>query len=302
MNEAAFDQVFPSSSLRTRIFGTSENRKSGAFYGYSLVTLALGVGWLLRERNLVNAEHGLGYWLGIIGGTMMLLLLLYPVRKRIRALRFLGGTTQWFRLHMILGLLGPLLVLYHSNFQVGSFNSQVALYCMLLVAGSGVIGRHLYAGIHQGLYGQKTSLKELRQKLNASIENNKGLGIVMPTLAARVEALAAELQGDSISGSLSIVTCIQWSLRKHLVRFSLWRTAGQELRRRAAESATVARDYRRMRKSSSKFIRVFAGMASNVARFTLYEKLFSLWHVLHLPLFFMLIVSALVHVLAVHMY
>jgi len=33
-----------------------------------------------------------------------------------------------------------------------------------------------------------------------------------------------------------------------------------------------------------------------------YERLFSLWHVLHFPLFLMLVVSGIVHVIAVHLY
>ena len=41
---------------------------------------------------------------------------------------------------------------------------------------------------------------------------------------------------------------------------------------------------------------------TRVAQFSLYERLFSLWHVFHLPFFFMLVLSACVHVLAVHMY
>ena len=43
-------------------------------------------------------------------------------------------------------------------------------------------------------------------------------------------------------------------------------------------------------------------MAGRVAQFSFYERLFALWHVFHLPIFFMMVISALVHVLAVHMY
>jgi len=39
-----------------------------------------------------------------------------------------------------------------------------------------------------------------------------------------------------------------------------------------------------------------------VTELTTYERLFSLWHVLHLPLFFMLLVAGIVHVVAVHVY
>jgi len=43
-------------------------------------------------------------------------------------------------------------------------------------------------------------------------------------------------------------------------------------------------------------------MARAAAQFATYERLFSLWHVLHVPFVYMLVVSAVVHVIAVHMY
>jgi len=302
MNEIVFEQSPASTTVLRHAFGTRGNRQSSAFYGYSLLLIAMGIGWLLRDQGLIDPQDGLGYWLGIVGGSMMLLLLLYPLRKRIKALRLLGSTTHWFRTHMILGLVGPLLVLYHSNFHLGSFNSQVALYCMLLVAGSGIVGRHLYARIHRGLYGDKTSLAELRNDLTRSLEQNHGLATLLPKYVARLEALSAEMQGDSVTGSLSIGTSLFWTVRQYFVRFSLARIARRELQAQAVASPTVAQDFQRLKQASSSFTRRFIRLSGRVAQFTLYERMFSMWHVLHMPLFFMLIISALVHVLAVHMY
>lgn len=302
MNELAADRIFAASGLGGWIFGTRQTRQSGAFYGYSLTTLAIGIGWLFRDQNLVNPADGLGYWLGITGGTMMLVLLLYPLRKRVRAFRFLGGTSRWFQWHMILGVLGPLLVLYHSNFQVHSFNSKVALYCMLLVAGSGLVGRYIYAHIHRGLYGQKTTLGELRGDLSESLKSSNGLATLLPVLANRLNTLAAEVQGDPITGSMSTAASITWSARQYFVWASLRMTAHRELKKKAATSPAIARDLRRLKKSTSAYIRRFMRLANRVAQFTLFERLFSLWHILHMPLFFMMIISALLHVLAVHMY
>ena len=39
-----------------------------------------------------------------------------------------------------------------------------------------------------------------------------------------------------------------------------------------------------------------------VVEFAAFERLFSLWHALHLPLFLMLLVAGVVHVVAVHVY
>jgi hypothetical protein len=39
-----------------------------------------------------------------------------------------------------------------------------------------------------------------------------------------------------------------------------------------------------------------------VLEFNAFERLFSLWHALHMPLFVMLVIAGVVHVIAVHLY
>ena len=270
--------------------------------GYLLLALAITYGYLLRDFGYITPESGVGYWLGIIGGSMMLFLLLYPLRKRIRILQIFGPTRFWFRLHMAFGLVGPLLILYHCNFQLGSVNSKVALYCMLLVAGSGIVGRHFYARIHRGLYGRKTSLRELQQDLTASVDKSHGLATLMPILVAWLNKMAEELQGCGVTQTLGIRRSIRWTFTHHFTHFSLWLTARRELKTMAENSSIVARDRDRLSRAASKFIRDYMLLVGRVAQFSFYERLFALWHILHLPIFLLLVVSALFHVLAVHMY
>ena len=117
-------------------------------------------GWSSEEEYL-TPKSGLGYWLGIYGSTAMLLLLIYSIRKRTKATRWLGPIPLWFRVHMMLGIAGPVLIMFHSNFKLGSLNSNVALFTMLTVAASGIVGRYLYAKIHMGLYGRKAEATEI---------------------------------------------------------------------------------------------------------------------------------------------
>ena len=203
---------------------------------------------------------------------------------------------------MVFGLIGPLLILYHCSFQLGSINSQVALYCMLLVAGSGIIGRHFYARIHRGLYGKKTSLRELQQDLSVSVEKSHGLATLMPNLIARLDQMAEQLQGCKVTQSLGIGRSMRWTFTHNFTHISLLLTARHELKVAAQRSSVVARDHKRLSRTASKFIRDYMSLIGRVAQFSLYERLFALWHVLHLPIFLLMIVSALFHVLAVHMY
>src|SRR5512137_2504566 len=60
----------------------------------------------------------LGYNLGLAGGLMMLVLLLYPLRKRVKFFENFGFLPSWFKWHMVLGILGPLTIVFHSTYHV----------------------------------------------------------------------------------------------------------------------------------------------------------------------------------------
>jgi hypothetical protein len=46
----------------------------------------------------------------------------------------------------------------------------------------------------------------------------------------------------------------------------------------------------------------YLATARKVVQLNFYERLFALWHVLHLPLFVMMLITGIGHVIAVHMY
>jgi len=302
MNETVLKRPMAMPQREAKAVKKRLRRGNGAVRWYSILGVFILAGWYLRDLRLITPEEGVGYWLGITGGSLMLLLLLYPLRKRIRFMHRLGATKHWFRMHMIFGLVGPLLILYHSNYQLGSFNSQVAFYCMLLVAGSGIIGRHFYAAIHRGLYGRKTSLQELQTELKSSVEQSQGLAKLMPKLVARLDKLSADLQSDRIRQTIGIRRSLKWTFTHTLVRLSLLWTAHRELQLAAVRYPVVARERKRIYRTAARYIRDYTVLTGRVAQYSFYEQAFGLWHVLHLPLFFIMVLSALVHVLAVHMY
>ena len=102
-----------------------------------LVIAVVGGGWVFREELRIESESGFGYWLGVAGLSCVGVLLIYPLRKRIPGLGFIGSIPAWFHFHMSLGLLAPALILFHAGFRIGSVNAAIALASMLVVAGSG---------------------------------------------------------------------------------------------------------------------------------------------------------------------
>ena len=202
------------------------------------VALAL-MGMRAHLERFITPEKGLGYALGIIGGSAMLLLLLYPARKRLRWLGPIGSVKAWFQIHMVLGIVGPLLVLFHANFRTGATNSNVALYCMLVVSSSGLVGRYFYSRIHSEFYGKQANLAELREQL-ARMQLVSGTLAFVPDLAEQLKVVETAL--------LSRLNSIPGLLRPPFValRASLARRRIAKHIRRAARQA-VARVWRRPR-------------------------------------------------------
>jgi hypothetical protein len=270
-------------------------------FGLAL-TIVLSVGWSYRDEGYLTPESGLGYWLGIFGASMMVLLLLYPLRKRLRGLRWLGSVSGWFRLHMILGLLGPTLILFHSNFKLGSLNSNVALISMLIVAGSGAIGRYLYGRVHLGLYGRKAEIRELLAEV-AAMKNTLGDSLpVTDKLALELDLYAARATADRAGAGTWALALLRLHLISRRERNYLLQQANQTIVA-LAEEHSWSRGIRHKRSAEVRgILRLYFAAVARAAAFAFYERLFSLWHILHLPLFILLVLTAVAHIVAVHLY
>ncbi len=266
------------------------------------IVAAIYVGWNVREYEIMVAESGLGYALGIIGGLFMLMLLLYPLRKKIRLMRQLGTTRFWFKAHMILGILGPVLILFHANFSTGSMNSNVALVSMLLVAVSGIIGRYVYTKIHYGLYGKRESLKDLRSALEKS---KRGLFVVFgyaPKLRHHLQSFDAAVTTSSPNILYSVISIFLIGLRiwwNYIVMLVGLRRA---LKVTALRSGWTDNVLKKHKKDAHRYVAAYLLLVKKIVLFSFYERLFAKWHIFHLPLFIMLVMTGLVHVVSVHMY
>ncbi len=271
--------------------------------GYAIAACAIALGWLLtRNGELVDPLNGIGYWLGIIGASSMATLLLYPVRKRVKLFRRLGETRHWFRMHMILGVVGPVLILYHCNFDFASMNGTIALACTLLVAGSGLIGRYLYRHIYSDLDGHRLQLRELIEKARVGKEQRVHMSALVPDLLERMSAYDSKVltPPESFIGSLSLPFRLAFSTRFAAIRLALY--ARKQIRIKARQSRVIAAQKPRLRRAATRFVFTHLSRVRRAAELQSYERLFALWHVFHLPFFYLLVVTALIHVLAVHMY
>ncbi len=250
-----------------------------------IATVAL-FGWYAMSQPGYTSGSRVGYNIGLAGAILMLILFLYPLRKHVRWLNAAGPLREWLSLHMLLGICGPLLILFHSRFQIDSMNAGIAMTSMLVVAGSGIVGRFIYTRIHHELRGRKLAAIELRAALAESLTRIEG-GKSLPASARRIlesyEAYAEHNPGGIIARVLKFLL---------IGGRRMW-TAGR-IRRQLS-------GYPGGRRITIQIENYINGL-QRVAQFSIYERLFSLWHLLHIPLVALLILSAVFHVIAVHMY
>jgi hypothetical protein len=249
-----------------------------------------------------QAGDAVGYNMGLAGGVMMLTLLLYPLRKRLRSWNRLGGMRNWFGAHMATGILGPLLVLFHSTFRIGSMNARVALYATLIVFASGIVGRFVYRHIHRGLYGSKLTVAELEQDMDSATADVDGELGRMPGLIERLRDFERYAAMDMPSARARLWRFVNLRRHGHAVARDAWRHAEAVLKHDARAGLWPDDELLEKLKQARRMIDGYVGSVCAAAQFTVWESLFSLWHVLHVPLVYLLVLCGVAHVVAVHMY
>jgi hypothetical protein len=262
----------------------------------------LGVALTVARSGMFTASSNLSYWIGVAGGTSMLLLLLYPLRKRWPRLRHVATMHFWFAFHMMLGVAGPLLIIAHSTLEFGSLNATVAFASMALVSASGFVGRYLYSRIHLGLYGRRVTLGELRAQAGLDSEEVHSKLAYVPEVAARLDEFA---KLATAAGKDALVHPLEFMLlgwRAKVARRRCTREAVGALRQRAAAESWSREKLSRRVQSRSALIQSHLLLVQRVAQFGVFERLFSWWHVLHVPLVYMMVFTAIAHVVAVHIY
>jgi hypothetical protein len=267
-----------------------------------LVGLLLLLAWLVASGNLFKAGDDVGYNLGLVGGLMMLSLLLYPVRKRTRFMNRLGSMQGWFKYHQAAGIVGPLLVLFHSTFRIGSMNARVALYAMILVATSGLIGRFLYRHIHKGMYGQHLTMRDAEEDLKESTEDVRSIFAEHPQIEAQLKEFRVMAFAHEPNLGARVLRFVTMKSRGHRLSLSVRNQLKKALTKAKRENRLTRTQRILTYQLAKQKTDAFVDAVCEASQLSSWERMFSLWHVLHVPFLYLLVISGIVHVVAVHMY
>ena len=239
----------------------------------------------------------IGLNLGYLGLAMFFTIFLYPIRRRWQWLAQKGSSKHWLNFHMLLGVMAPFVIAFHSSFKFSGF-AGMAFWIMVAVAVSGVVGRYVYGQIPRSLNAAEISSSELeaqhkhlaqrlaKQKVLPVADLQLLLRLPKPERVARMFLFTAILYMIT----LDIIRPLRVArLRRHALSFGqklgtifgLLRTGNWDL-----EWAIVA-------------ARDQASLSKRVLFLSRARDVFQLWHVIHRPFSYSFLVLALIHIVVV---
>jgi hypothetical protein len=268
----------------------------------AMLAVLVAAAWQVSQLKLFEASDDVSYWIAVTGASMMLVLFSYPLRKHVRFMQRLGKVKWWFWVHMFLGIAGPWLILVHSSFHIGSLNAGVALYSMVIVVVSGVVGRFIYVRVNRGLDGERMSLNALRERAGLIESDARSKLDFSPEVKARLLAFERRELHSNPSWWTHLRQVTLLPVWHHITRLR----CALELRRRLRELATAqgwaADDLHRRQRRALRLSDRYLYAVVRVAQYIAFRRMLALWHLAHLPFVYLLIISVAVHVFAVHAY
>jgi len=268
----------------------------------ALLVYGFGYYWSSPELRALSPKHDylkpsgtIGLRLGMFGFVLFLLIFLYPLRKKWAWLGRQGSSRRWLDFHVLLGLLAPVVITFHSSFKFSGI-AGVAYWIMIVVALSGVVGRYIYAQIPRSLNSAELSFQEAQEQSSRIGAQLKSSGI----LSARdVDALLRlsdlkKIESISLLGALWKMLLFDlgfpfrvWRLRQKMLwsQREWWSLVGFG----RSESAVLERAVSMAREQ--------ALLTKKILFLSKSHRMLHLWHIIHRPFSYSFAVLASIHVI-----
>lgn len=148
------------------------------------IAVAVAAGWLIEAFLSIGkpspfAHTRQGHLMGWLGLGITLSVFVYPIKKRVSQSR--RWPREWFRVHMVAGVMGPLVILLHSGAHLHALVPLLALAAMAVVTVSGIVGQ----GVH---YLALRTLNDRRRQLHDQGLSAEQVELHLHRMAAQEEA------------------------------------------------------------------------------------------------------------------
>jgi hypothetical protein len=227
---------------------------------------------------------------GLIAFGLFLFLFLYPLRKRMRRLDFLGKLNSWLDVHIVAGFVVPVLGAVHAAWRFQGIIGW-GYFSMLMVALSGVVGKYLYVHIPRGRSGLALSLEEIESRRGELLEQIVAMTGLEPQEVE--DALRTRTQGSASLGIFASLTALISSdfTRRRIV----WRLKRKLRERNVARRSLDAKTLRQI----ARLARREVAMRQQLRVLGATQRLFRYWHVFHRPFSITAFAAVTIHVVLV---
>jgi len=133
-----------------------------------------GLGRLQRPfhegHGTLRSSGKMGLPIGIWASALFVLNLGYLVRKRLIHVKFFGPLRMWMDAHVLTGLIGGGLVVFHSAMAPSSTLGTLALLAMTITVLTGIVGRTIYVRVPRSVEGRELELEQVQEELDVCRE------------------------------------------------------------------------------------------------------------------------------------
>jgi len=266
----------------------------------SVLVILVSAGWLILSNANFLVNSNFSYNVGLFGGFIMLCSIFYALLKRIKFINALGKNETWYYAHLICGIVGPLLILFHTSFHVKSINSGVASFTLFVILLSGFFGRYIFTLLSYQAHKVYLKIGEIELALITDLAQHN---------CSTTKNIKSSLTKLTVNGLKKPKTW--WKnflqiLKVPLMTITFYRTFKRDIRKlynQIAQHENWSRSERRKkRRAIKKMARRYAKKILWLSILSMMQNVLHNWRSLHANLIYLLILTASGHIVAVHMY
>lgn len=246
--------------------------------GHGYYTASLDARFDHPEARELRAAGTIGHGYGIVGTVLIFANLLYLVRRRFARFSF-GSLRRWLDVHVIAGLSGALLVVFHSTFELRTRIAATTAASLAILVGTGVVGLYLYRLLPKpGLLPFQSRVNEVEQ--------------FVPSFAKRMREQVGAVRCTTLPPNASLlrtlITVPRWTLEAGRRRRAVVRAAKRDavIRSLGKEQRALIRD----------LVNELADLAASEVDANAGAALMRSWRSLHGFMAILMVLSVAVHV------
>jgi thioredoxin reductase len=123
-----------------------------------------------ESYGVLRPSSGLGLWFGITATLLIVVNLLYVLRRNMWLRVKWGSLKAWMTSHVATGILSLLLALLHGGMAPRDTPGGHALWALAALLVTGAIGRYFYAYVPRAANGRELELEEVKLRLSRLAE------------------------------------------------------------------------------------------------------------------------------------